>query len=89
MFSTLKRKDTDPELLMTVATAEKELTVLLNSDLTTTKDSLKRTRLSQDPTEVFFAEDVLNQESLEPSYLRRSRPSKDPNKLQRNDLPII
>jgi hypothetical protein len=39
--------------------------------------------------EVFFAEDVLNQESLEPSYLRRSRPSKEPNKLPRNDLPII
>jgi hypothetical protein len=32
---------------------------------------------------------VLNQESLEPSYLRRSRPSKEPNKLPRNDLPII
>lgn len=74
---------------MTVAIAEKELMVLLNLDLTTTKDSLKRTRLSQDHTEVFFAEDVLSQESLELSYLRRSRPSKEPNKLQRNDLPII
>jgi len=80
----------DLVLPTTPVIAERESTVLLNSDPTLIRNSPKRTKLSLDPMVEFFAEDASNPESSELSSLRKSRPSSAPNKsLPRNDDPII
>jgi hypothetical protein len=80
-----KREDTDPELLMTLAIAEKESMVLLNLDLTPIKSSPKRTKLSPDHTVEFCAEAALNQESSEPSSSKKSRPSRKLNRSPKSN----
>lgn len=71
-FSMSKREPTAPVLLMIVVIAEKELMVLLNLDHTLTKNSPRDKKPSQDHTVESSALDVLNQESSEPSYLKKS-----------------
>jgi hypothetical protein len=75
----------DQEPPMTHATAANVSTELLNSDPTTTRDLPKKIRLFQDPTEESFAVVALNHASSVLSFLRRSRPSKEPSKPAKND----
>jgi hypothetical protein len=76
----------DLEPLMIAVPVETESTVSLNSDPTITKDLPKRIKQYQDPTEVSFAEDVLNPELLEHSFLKKSKPLNVLSKLPKNDL---
>ena len=85
LSSTSPSEDMGQELPMIVAIAGRELTVLLSSVPTTTRVSPRRTRLSRDPMEEFFAGDASNQELLELFFLRRSRLLNVLSKPQRND----
>jgi hypothetical protein len=58
----------DQKLLTIAVIAEKELTVSLNLDLTTIKDSAKDKKLYPDHTVEFFALVVLNPELSEHSF---------------------
>jgi hypothetical protein len=53
-----KKEEMDQRLHTIVAIAEKELTVLLNSDLITIRDYLKDKKLYQDHTVECYALDV-------------------------------
>ena len=85
LFSTFKSVDTVLVPLMIAAHVERESTALLNLDLITTRDSLRKTRLSADPTVESFVEDVLKLESSEPSSSRKSRSSRKASKSPKND----
>lgn len=79
------REDMDLVLPTTVATAARELMELPSLDPTTTRDLPRKTRAYQDHTVESYAEDASNQESLEHSYWKKSKPSSVPNKQPRND----
>jgi hypothetical protein len=84
-----RSEDMDPALLMTAATAARELTALPSSAHITISDLQRKTNPSQDPTEESFAEDASNPESFELSCLRKSKQSKEQSKLPGNDFDII
>lgn len=79
----------DLALPTTAATAERELTVLPSSGLTTIRDLQRKTNQSPDPMEEFFVEDASNPESLEHFCFKKSKPSKEPNKHLENDLALF
>ena len=75
----------DPEHLMIAVIVVKESTVSNNSDPITTRDSPNKKRQSIDHMEVCFVQDVSSLKSLEPFCWRKSKQSKEPRELPRND----
>ena len=84
--STPEKEESDQELPMIVAIAERELMVLPSSGPTTTKDFQGDRKPCQDHTAEYFAQDVSRAESSGLSSSRRSRPSRPSRELPRNEF---
>lgn len=81
----LENKEKDHMLLTIHATVERESTALLNLDHITIKDYQRDKKPYQDHTEEYFALVVSSQESSEPSYSNKWKPSRKLRELPEND----